>query len=349
MYSMHPRKPIDMITGSKAPAAEEFVKEMTMVISQARENIVKAQTSMKAQADKHRRDHTFQIGDQVMLNTRNLNLPSTHSCKLSPKWIGPFQIIGSRHKASFKLDLQGKFKIHLVFHVSLLKPWIGNNDSKFPGRHQDPPPPVIIDDQEEFEVEAIIDKRTHYGKTQYLVTWKGYRPEDSTWEPLSNLDNAKSLIDEFNLHHGTRHVQVIGVKNAWFEGILGQNPLKRGMEPKKATPIHHSAKHSNMGYKQSRTFSKSSKGKQVPYHKPEKDQAEAMEKEAEKICCYSMKKFVEVVGPRGEILLGYLTFASTIYYFRPASMVWVATHTAVCDCTMCEMVQDPEPYPQFGH
>ena len=33
MYGMHPRKPIDMITGSKAPAAEEFVKEMTMVIS----------------------------------------------------------------------------------------------------------------------------------------------------------------------------------------------------------------------------------------------------------------------------------------------------------------------------
>ena len=44
-------------------------------------------------------------------------------------------------------------------------------------------------------------------------------------------------------------------------------------------------------------FSRSLKGKQVPYHKPEKDHAEAMEKEAEKICCYSMKKFVEVVGP----------------------------------------------------
>src|SRR4051812_46823472 len=122
MYGMHPRKPIDMITGSRAPAAEEFIKGMTTVISHAQENIVKAQTSMKVQVDKHHRDHALKIGDQVMLNTKNLHLPSAHSHKLSPKWIGPFQIIESRHKDSFKLDLQGKFKIYPVFHANLLKP-----------------------------------------------------------------------------------------------------------------------------------------------------------------------------------------------------------------------------------
>ena len=198
MYGMNPQKPIDMITGSKAPAAEEFVKEMTTAISRAQENIVKAQTSMKDQADKHRRDHPFQIGDKVMLNTKNLNLPSSHSCKLSPKWIGPFEVTECRHKDSFKLDLQGKLKIHPVFHANLLKPWICNDDIKFPNHVQDPPPAVIIDNQEEFEVDAIIDKRTRYGKTQYLVTWKGYKLEDCTWEPLSNLANAKTLIDDFN-------------------------------------------------------------------------------------------------------------------------------------------------------
>jgi hypothetical protein len=33
MYGMHPRKPIDMITESKAPAADDFLKEMLTTIS----------------------------------------------------------------------------------------------------------------------------------------------------------------------------------------------------------------------------------------------------------------------------------------------------------------------------
>ena len=132
MYGMNPRKPINMVNESKAPAAEEFIKEMISAITRARDNITKAQAAMKAQADKHCRDHTFQIGDKVMLSTKNLNLKSTHSRKLSPKWVGPFKIIEQSHKDSFQLDLEGKFNIHPVFHVNLLKPYKENDDTLFP-------------------------------------------------------------------------------------------------------------------------------------------------------------------------------------------------------------------------
>ena len=187
MYGMHPCKPMDMITESKAPAADDFLKEMVTAISRARENIVKTQIAMKEQADKHRRDHSFKIGDKVLLSTKNLKLPSTHSRKLSPKWVGPFTITRQKHRDSFELDLDGKFQIYPVFHVNLLKPWINNNNTEFPDRHQNPPPATVIDNNEEFEAEAIIKMRTRYGKTQYLVKWKGYHDEDSTWEPPEHL------------------------------------------------------------------------------------------------------------------------------------------------------------------
>jgi chromobox protein 1 len=48
---------------------------------------------------------------------------------------------------------------------------------------------------EEYIVEEVIGKRLNpKGKTQYLIKWEGYSVEESTWEPLENLMNIKSLI-----------------------------------------------------------------------------------------------------------------------------------------------------------
>ena len=79
MYGIEVRTPITPIIESDAPAADEFIKQMTNAIDSARANILKAQASQKTQADKHCRDHNFQVGDKVGLSTKNLNIPATHS------------------------------------------------------------------------------------------------------------------------------------------------------------------------------------------------------------------------------------------------------------------------------
>jgi hypothetical protein len=31
---------------------------------------------------------------------------------------------------------------------------------------------------------------------QYLITWKGFPEEESTWEPIAHLDNSMELVEE---------------------------------------------------------------------------------------------------------------------------------------------------------
>ena len=51
---------------------------------------------------------------------------------------------------------------------------------------------------EEYEVEKIVDmKKFPDGQEKYLVRWKGYPPEDSTWEPIENLDGCLEKLQEF--------------------------------------------------------------------------------------------------------------------------------------------------------
>lgn len=85
---------------------------------------------------------------------------------------------------AYELALLASFRIHLVFHVSLLKTVSANH---FPWRTAPPPAPVIVDGTEKYEVEPILDCGHQPGQLQYLIKWKGYDVEENSWEPATNI------------------------------------------------------------------------------------------------------------------------------------------------------------------
>ena len=54
-----------------------------------------------------------------------------------------------------------------------------------------------MSDSNLFEVEYILKRRIVKGKREYLIKWKDYPENESTWEPLSHLKYVNYMIKEF--------------------------------------------------------------------------------------------------------------------------------------------------------
>lgn len=53
---------------------------------------------------------------------------------------------------------------------------------------------------EEYEIEQVLDcdyERFEQGKWAYLVSWKGYGPEDNSWVREEDAENASEMLEEF--------------------------------------------------------------------------------------------------------------------------------------------------------
>src|SRR5712671_664964 len=140
----------------------------------------------------------FKVGDQVWLDGKNLTLPY-QSNKLAPRRQGPFHIKRIISPVAFQLDLPPSWRIHDVFHMSLLSSF---KETPVHGPNYSRPPPDLVDEDPEYEVEAIVNHR-FFGqmrRLQYLIKWKGYPHSDNTWEPVQNL-HADALVRAYHHKH----------------------------------------------------------------------------------------------------------------------------------------------------
>ena len=73
-YGRHPVSPVNLLSQveSKNEAADSFLRQLEEDVALAIRNLKRAQEKQKDYADKRRRDLEFEVGDQVLLSTRNL-------------------------------------------------------------------------------------------------------------------------------------------------------------------------------------------------------------------------------------------------------------------------------------
>ncbi|KAI5115866.1 hypothetical protein M0805_004672 [Coniferiporia weirii] len=132
----------------------------------------------------------FKLGDRVWLEATNLHFPN-RSCKLAPKWEGPFPIIQVLSPLNYHLKLPPAWKIHPVFHASLLSAYTETDIHRPPFTQ---PPPDQIKGHQEFEIEAIVSHKGNGTRRRFLVKWTSYPSSENQWLPETALSHAAQTL-----------------------------------------------------------------------------------------------------------------------------------------------------------
>nr|GFA90788.1 hypothetical protein [Tanacetum cinerariifolium] len=156
----------------------------------AKEKLKEARTRQKSYADKYRRSLEFQTGDHVFLKVspargfRRFGIKG----KLSPRFIGPFEILDRVGEVSYRLALPPQLShVHDVFHVSLLREY------KYHPLHviTYPLDQIRKDLSYEEEPEAIIDRQDRIMRKKTIpfvkILWRNHPEREATWETEESI------------------------------------------------------------------------------------------------------------------------------------------------------------------
>ena len=101
-----------------------IIEETNEKIAIIQQRLKTAQSRQKSYADKRRRPLEFEVGDYVLLKVSPRKGISRfgRKGKLSPRYVGPFQITARVGLVAYRLALPPELAfVHDVFHVSMLR------------------------------------------------------------------------------------------------------------------------------------------------------------------------------------------------------------------------------------
>nr|GEY93852.1 putative reverse transcriptase domain-containing protein [Tanacetum cinerariifolium] len=130
LYGRRCRMPIAWTkVGEGKLLGPEIVQETTDKTVQIKERLKVARDRQKSYADKRRKPLEFSVGDKVLLKVspRKVVVRFGKRSKLSPRYVGPFEIVERIGPVVYRLRLpQELVGVHDTFHVSNLKKCLPN-------------------------------------------------------------------------------------------------------------------------------------------------------------------------------------------------------------------------------
>ena len=171
--------------GESSVTGPDLIRDTSEKVSLIRQRLLTAQSRQKSYVDVQHRPLEFEVGDHVFLKVtpKREVVRFGNRGKLSPKFIGPFEMLKRVGTVAYQLALPPSMSgVHEVFHVSMLRRYT--------------PDPAHVVEWGEIEVDTygtfeegpvcILDSRDQVLRRKIVrlvrVLWRHYRVEESTWE-----------------------------------------------------------------------------------------------------------------------------------------------------------------------
>src|SRR5271168_3864925 len=179
---------------TRYPTVEERIKNL---VTSREEALAAHELARSRMAERINSTFTsFKKEQKVWLDSRHLK--TTYHKKMAPKREGPFEIEEVLGPLTYRLKLPPSWKIHNVFHATLLRPYKENDVH---GENYLRPPPDIEEGEEVYEVETILKHRKRGRGYEYLVKWVGYPITEASWESTTSFTGAIDTLQEYKERH----------------------------------------------------------------------------------------------------------------------------------------------------
>ncbi|KAA0067837.1 pol protein [Cucumis melo var. makuwa] len=176
--------------GEQRLMGPELVQSTNEAIQKIRSCMHTAQSRQKSYADVRRKDLEFDVGDKVFLKVAPMKgvLQFERRGKLSPRFVGPFEILKRIGPVAYRLALPPSLSVvHDVFHVSMLRKYVPDPS------HVVDYEPLEIDENlsyTEKTVEVLAREMKMLGNKEIplvKVLWRNHRVEEATWEKEDDM------------------------------------------------------------------------------------------------------------------------------------------------------------------
>lgn len=139
VYSVQPRGPLDLmslpVSRVVPKKVQDFVGGLHDVHRAVHDNLVRANSKYKQDADKKRRQVDFEVGDFVWAVLTKDRFSVGEYNKLSAKKIGPVEIVEKINSNAYRLQLPSHIRCSDVFNVKHLLPYYGDSSDDDHGAH----------------------------------------------------------------------------------------------------------------------------------------------------------------------------------------------------------------------
>ena len=194
----------------------EHVKKLTKLLNVLKTNLTHAQKQQIKYKNARTKKANFEVESYVNVNDKNIRIKRNK--KLEWKFFESFKILDTIDDQIYRIDILKRWRIHNVFHVSLLKEIKVKKREKasLELTYQFENIDIEKDEttKEIYDVEAIenskILKKDQISKKSYsesdlyyLIRWENY--EKRIWESISMIKHLRSMLRKFHTKNSKKN------------------------------------------------------------------------------------------------------------------------------------------------